>query len=384
MPTFDQFDLDVLFDQSGEEPFVSETHEDHAVTSTTTPLHSAAKLGLGAYIGYFSMGNEIRSPSSEYLMLIRRASREYRTWALDSGRWDAYEPHPGDVVIATSPKCGTTWTQQIVSSLIFQDAQVRALSSVSPWIDVRFRGTGAETHRALAAQTHRRFVKTHLPVDGLPLFDEVRYIHVARDGRDVLLSLHNHLTGFTQTQLDEMDRIGLEDPTIGRPYPRFPSDARTFFHMWLTTPVIKGQTEGTPGPSFFELEAGYWAERHRPNFLLVHYNDLKEDLNCEMRRIAEFLSITIAESLWPSLVRAASFEAMQSAGDDLMPNAKRLFNGGARQFFNKGISGRWKSILTDDDLALYDAKVREKLTPGLSAWLAEGRRMTNEPRQMIE
>ncbi len=317
-------------------------------------------------------------------MLIRRALREYRTWALDSSRWDAYEARAGDVVIATSPKCGTTWTQQIVSSLVFQDAEIRALSSVSPWIDVRFRGSSAETHRVLAAQTHRRFVKTHLPVDGLPLYDEVRYIHVARDGRDVLLSLHNHITGFTQKQLEEMDRIGLEDPIIGRPYPRFPADPRAFFRTWLTTPAIDGQTEGTPGPSFFDLEAGYWAERHRPNFLLVHYNDLKEDLNCEMRRIAEFLDITIAESLWPSLVRAASFEAMQSAGDDLMPHAKRLFTGGARQFFNKGVSGRWQSILTDEDLALYDAKVREKLTPGLAAWLAGGRRGAGEPPQMNE
>src|SRR5471032_3384441 len=182
-------------------------------------------------------------------MLIRSARRDYRTWTLDSRRWDAYLPRVGDIVIATSPKCGTTWTQQIVASLIFQDAQTRPLSTVSPWIEARFRGTAADVHARLEAQTHRRFHKTHLPLDGLPLHDEVRYIHVARDGRDALMSMHNHFTGFSPSNLEVFDRIGLGDPTIGHPYPRFPSDPAEFFRIWISTPMIAGQTEGMPAPS---------------------------------------------------------------------------------------------------------------------------------------
>ena len=49
----------------------------------------------------------------------------------------------------------------------------------------------------------------------MPLYDEIRYIHVARDGRDAALSMHNHATGFSEDQLQEFDRIGLNDPTIG-------------------------------------------------------------------------------------------------------------------------------------------------------------------------
>ena len=104
-------------------------------------------------------------------MLIRPAQREYRTWSLDSRRWGPYTPRPDDIVIATAPKCGTTWTQQIVGSLVFQDAKPRSIPVVSPWIDARFRGTTAEVHANIEAQTHRRFLKSHLPVDGLPLHD---------------------------------------------------------------------------------------------------------------------------------------------------------------------------------------------------------------------
>lgn len=284
-------------------------------------------------------------------------------------------------MIATAPKCGTTWTQQIVASLVFQDAQARPLPTVSPWIDARFRGFSEEVLANLEAQRHRRFIKTHLPVDGLPLYDEVRYIHVARDGRDALMSMHNHFTGYTTAQYENFDRIGLEDLVIGQPYPRFPSDPAEYFRVWISTPVVPGESEGTPGPSYFKLEMGYWAERRRPNFLLVHYNDLKANLDGEMRRISSFLGIPVDEKVWPTLVSAASFESMQAAGAELMPQTKAMFPEGARRFFNKGLNGRWHDVLTADDLARYEAKVRERLSPALAAWLEGGRQLVGDPQQ---
>jgi aryl sulfotransferase len=317
-------------------------------------------------------------------MLMRPARREYRTWALDSGRWAHYQPRSDDIVIATAPKCGTTWTQQIVSSLVFQDGRPRPLLTVSPWLDARFREPAEEMLAKLQAQTHRRFIKTHLPADGLPLYDEVRYIHVARDGRDAFMSMHNHFTGFSRAQYDNLDRIGLEDPAIGRPYPRLPASPAQFFRLWISTGAVGGDTEGMPSPSFFDHEVGYWAERRRPNVLLVHYSDLKADLDGEMRRISAFLDIAVNEPTWPSLVAAASFESMQAAGDDLMPQMKVMFSEGSRRFFNKGVNGRWRGVLTDDDLVLYDAKVREKFSPGLAAWLEGGRHAAGDPRQSLD
>ena len=126
-------------------------------------------------------------------MRVRPASRVYRTWGFDSRRWDGFVPRDGDIVIATYPKCGTTWMQRIVGLLVFQDPAPVAVMDVSVWIDRRFGATPAEALARVEAQTHRRFLKSHLPADGLPLHDEVRYIHVARDGREVCLSFHNHV-----------------------------------------------------------------------------------------------------------------------------------------------------------------------------------------------
>src|SRR5690348_6003647 len=207
-------------------------------------------------------------------MLVRPALREYRTWSLDSRYWDRYVPRPDDIIIATAPKCGTTWMQQIVSSLVFRDAQVRPLPSVSPWVEARFRYTASELRDALEAQRHRRFLKTHLPIDGLPLYDEVKYIHVARDGRDAALSMHNHFSGFTEAQLELFDRIGAEDPTIARDYPRAQEDPLAFFRDWIQQPVEPERSPPGAAPSYFWTARGYWSERTRPNLLLAHYADL--------------------------------------------------------------------------------------------------------------
>ena len=312
--------------------------------------------------------------------LDRIGQREYRTWIIDSRRWAGYKPRPGDIIIATPSKCGTTWMQQIVGSLVFQDGTPRAFPAVSPWIDARFGESAEEMLQRIEEQTHRRFLKSHLPADGLPIHDEVRYIIVARDGRDALMSGHNHFGGTTEATRANFDRVGFDDPTIARPYPRVPDDPAVYFRLWLSTPAVTGQRDGYNQLSFFHTVASYWAERRRANFLLVHFNDLKADLDGEMRRIAGFLDVVVDEVAWPSLVHAAGFAQMRAAGEALMPQTKTMFAEGAQRFFNKGTNGRWRDVLTAEDLASYEAKVRQEFTPELAVWLEGGRRASGDPR----
>ena len=125
----------------------------------------------------------------------RKSERSYSTFTHDSTRWNHYAPRAGDVVIGTQAKCGTTWTQRIVSLLVFQSPAPCPVMEISPWVDARFIGPVEAMRATIEAQTHRRFLKSHLPFDGLPIYDEVRYIHVARDPRDACMSLFNHWTG---------------------------------------------------------------------------------------------------------------------------------------------------------------------------------------------
>jgi aryl sulfotransferase len=69
---------------------------------------------------------------------------------------------------------------------------------------------------------------------------------------------------------------------------------------------------------------------------------------------------------------------MREAGSELMPQASNV-----NVFFNKGTNGRWRIVLTEDDLALYHAKVREKLTLQLAIWLEGDRQAVGgDPRHI--
>ncbi|WP_119302404.1 sulfotransferase domain-containing protein [Dongia deserti] len=313
-------------------------------------------------------------------MLVRPARRDYRTWILDSRRWGQYRPRSDDIVIATYPKCGTTWMQRIVGLLIFQSPEPLPVMQISPWIDRRFPEPIEAVLGRLDAQEHRRFLKAHLPADGLPIYDDVKYVHVARDGRDACMSFHNHGSGFTPRMLEDLDRAGLADESVGRPYPRVPADPEVFFHRWLTEGAVPGNEDGLPTMSFFHCERTWWAERHRPNVLLVHFNDLKADLAGEMWRLADFLGIAIDPDLWPSLVEAAGFEAMRRSGAALMGRVAESFRGGADHFFHKGTNERWRSVFRDEDLSLYEIKAAAMLSSACAQWVAAGRLRAGDPR----
>lgn len=315
-------------------------------------------------------------------MLLQPAQRVYRTHVLDSSRWDAYQPRPDDIVIATYPKCGTTWMQRIVGLLVFQSPEPRPVMELSPWIDRRSAQPADVILAGIEARVPRRFLKSHLPLDGLPLHDEVRFIHVARDGRDACLAYHHHWSGLSAATLEALDRTGLEDPALGRPFPRAPADPALHFHRWLTQGTIPGHDDGAPMASFFHFERTWWDARQRPNVLLVHYNDLKADLPGEMRRVAGFLGIEVAPALWPDLVAAGRFEAMRRDGDILMGSVASSFEGGAEHFFNRGTNGRWRGVFHEADLTLYDTKLATELPAPCARWIAHGRLEAGDPREV--
>src|SRR4029077_16572391 len=123
---------------------------------------------------------------------MSEARRRYRNVIMDSQRWDGFEFRDDDIVISTPAKCGTTWMQMLCALLVFQTADLpRPLTELSPWVDMQTAARD-DVVAKLEAQTHRRFIKSHTPLDGLPYDERVTYISVGRDPRDVALSWDNH------------------------------------------------------------------------------------------------------------------------------------------------------------------------------------------------
>jgi aryl sulfotransferase len=298
--------------------------------------------------------------------------KRYCTWLIDSDRWRAFRPRPSDIVVATYPKSGTTWMQRILSLLIFRSEEPLALDRTFPWWEVNRRPLEALVED-FEAQQHRRSVKTHIPFDGVPRFDTVKYIHVARDGRDVCMSYHNHCTGFRPEALARMDAIGLAEPSLRRPYPRVDPDPAIHFHHWLTAGAIAGENDGTPYLSYFAYEKTFWEARKRENLLFVHYDDLQADLVGGMRRIVDFLDIDVSDAELRGVAGSASFESMRKDAAVLIPEMAKNFEGGALRLVNKGQTGRWRGLYDEADVELFDRKLRQAVPDAYADWLLVGR-----------
>ena len=293
----------------------------------------------------------------------------YQNHHLDSTRWQHYKPREDDIIVATPYKCGTTWTQTIILHLIFQDLQSRSLDTFSPWLDMRLSPLD-EIINQLEAQEHRRCIKSHLPLDGIPYFPQVKYVVVGRDARDVFMSMWNHYSNYIPSVYDALNS---SPGRVGDSFPDCSEDIRAFWQGWISRGWFDWETEGYPFWSNLYHTQTWWNYRHLPNILLVHYNDLLQNLQGEIRRIADYLNIQISEALLASVADAVKFSSMKQSAEQIVPYTHAIFKGGPQTFINKGTNGRWRDILTEHDLQLYKAAIARELTAECAKWLEKGR-----------
>jgi aryl sulfotransferase len=289
-----------------------------------------------------------------------RKTRDIHNHHMNSTAWDTFKFRDDDIVIATYAKSGTTWLQQIIAQLVFKGAAGLDVSHMSPWIDLRIMPP--EAFAALEAQTHRRFVKTHLPVDALVFSPKAKYLYVGRDGRDMLWSLYNHHANANDHWYGALNNTpGRVGPPIERP----PASVHEYYRQWFAR-------EGHPFWPFWENVRSWWAIRGLPNVKLVHFNDLKRDLAGSIRDIAKFLDIAVDDTTFPAMVEHCTFEHMKANAEKVAPLGGALWEGGAQTFIHKGTNGRWKDVLTPAEVKAYDQRAVTELGPECAAWLAGG------------
>lgn len=288
-------------------------------------------------------------------------TRELHSHHFDSTIWNDFRFRDDDIVIATYAKSGTTWVQQIVSQLIFDSQQGLPVAEMSPWLDLRVPPKEVKLPE-VEKQTHRRFVKTHLPVDALVFSPDAKYIYIGRDGRDVVWSFYNHHANANEFWYEALnDTPGLVGPAIGPPK----ESIVEYFRDWL-------EKDGFPIWSYWENISTWWQIRDLPNVMLIHYTNLKADMPGEMRKIAAFLDISINEDNWDAMLEHCSFEYMKANATPSVPLGGAFWEGGAETFVHKGTNGRWRDVLPAQDSTNYERMVEEKLGLRCAQWLLTG------------
>lgn len=290
-----------------------------------------------------------------------RKTREIQNHHMDSTIWNDFEFRGDDIIIASYAKSGTTWLQQIIAQLLFKGKEGLEVAEMSPWIDFRVPPKDIKLP-LIEAQTHRRFVKTHLPTDALVFSDKVKYIYIGRDGRDIIWSMYNHHITANNAWYAGLNKTpGRVGPPIEKP----PASISQYYHEWL-------DRDGYPFWPYWENVRSWWAIKNLSNVFLMHFENLKRDMPGAIRQIAEFLDISVDEKKWESILQHCSFNYMKENSSKSVPFGGALWEGGGQAFIHKGINGRWRDVLDKDEIEKYEHSATRELSAECAHWLATG------------
>ena len=287
----------------------------------------------------------------------------YRSDDEDSRRWSGFSFRPDDIIISTRSKSGTTWMQMICALLVFGRTEFpEPLGRLSPWFDWLGEPRDQLVDR-LEAQTHRRFLKTHTPLAGLPTDPRVTRILVARHPLDAAVSLYHQGLNLDRRRMAEL--TGRSEPPQAEPASR-PSLAE-WVERW-----IEDDSEPTTNldslPGFLHHLNDGWSRRHQANVILVRYDDLLADLGGQMAALATALKIEPDPSTWHQLVEAAGFEAMAARANELAPDPANIFKDRSR-FFRSGRAGDGRRAVDERFFRAYRQRVASLGDPDLVRWL---------------
>lgn len=267
---------------------------------------------------------------------------------VDSQIWARLELRHGDVVVATYPRSGTTWMQQILATLLHPGRGDSDLGVFSPWVESPRPETVRLMHIDRLASP--RILKSHMPFNGLRYRAEARYVCVLRDGRDVARSHYDlfHLGWLRRNATSE-------EPIL---------EPDAYFREWLSG--------GRALLPYFDHVSSWWAQRGQPNVLLVHYADLKRDLAGQMEVLAEFLEHPLSRLEIARRAESCSFAHMKANAGSLLAMQERAIPGASRGMINVGESGRWNGWISPLEADRYEEMALKALGPAASEWLANG------------
>lgn len=231
---------------------------------------------------------------------------------------------PSDVIVASYPKCGTTWTQEICYLILhgvdLQKANSKTLEERIPFIEIPPIGI-----KGIEKMPDPRLIKTHLPYDDLPLNfrkNKTKVVYIARNPKDTVVSFYHFLKmvgffGYTGT----IDR---------------------FLDLLIDNKLIYGD--------MVEHFLGYWKRRNDGNVLFLTYEGLQKDFKGELRKIAKFLGKPLTEEQVDQVTDHCSFASMSKNPMTNYSQGGATVKGEGSQtsFMRKGKVGDWRNHFSPD------------------------------------
>ena len=287
---------------------------------------------------------------------IHPALRRYSGHRTRPDRWADWQPNVGDIIICTPAKCGTTWTQAIVTMLLYGTVDLLArASALSPWVDSNLSDADNVNSVPLSA-SGRRVIKTHTPTDGFPVWKGVSVVAVYRHPLDVLLSVRKHLMNMKDVDGGEICA---------------PLDAALSFYLNGVFDVQSNDTD-----KLATIATHYTHTLHRPDqedLVLLHYADMIADHHGTVVHLARSLGIDADDALIDAITKATAIDAMRSDPVKFAPEGGKGFWHNDAGFFAKGGINQWREAFDDLQVAGFDDRLAVLVPdPQERAWIKFG------------
>ena len=247
-----------------------------------------------------------------------------------------WTPRTDDVFIASFPKSGTTWTQQIVR-LVYSRGLIHdsdpPLHAIIPWLD---DSEDLPDLSVVDSMTSPRVFKSHNPYHLLPrkLTESNRLIYVTRTAKDTAVSMYFHTFGFKMYEYDE-------------PIEHFIGE------------FMAGRVEY--GPYWTHLSSWY-AQRERSNILVLHYEDMQRDLAATVARVAHFLDQALTNEEIERIAELSTFSSMKKDHRTSMQLWDEEQRKPGMPFMRKGKAGDWTNHFTPELAQVFDNTFGAKMT----------------------
>ncbi|XP_066529368.1 sulfotransferase family 1, cytosolic sulfotransferase 5 isoform X2 [Hoplias malabaricus] len=249
-------------------------------------------------------------------------------------RVEKFQAFKGDLLIATYPKAGTTWTQEIVDLILNEVDEEKCRRGPThvrmPFLEMTSPDPNISGMAKLEKMDPPRVIKTHLPIQLVPqsFWDAgCKVIYVARNPKDSVVSYFY------------FDRMNLTQPEPG-PWGEY------------LEKFMKGQLGWG---SWYDHVKGYWREKQNKNILYLFYEDMKENSAREVIRISEFLGQHLSKDVVDKIVKLTTFAAMcdnPMANYSAVPDT--IFDRKVSQFMRKGEVGDWPNHFSPEEDAVFE------------------------------
>lgn len=258
-------------------------------------------------------------------------------------RYIEFETRPDDIFICTYPRSGTTWMQMILYQLSTDgEMDFQHISDRIPWFEHLKPGKNI-----LNELESPRIFKTHLRFKHLP--KGARYIYVARDGMDVAASYFK----FYQS------------------HQGFKGSFSKFFKMFMNGHVLYKSW-------FTHVEQGLLTKEN-DNVLFILYNDLLDDLEGSIKKIAEFCGLGFTPEQLSRIVERASFSYMKEYEEKFDAITEFLSQLGMKteSFIRQGKTGSGNDQLAEKQKEAYLEKYNTHFNGDLFAKSARRSQLNN-------